>query len=214
MWWAIKQLSVPINYLRIHSGTDFIHSKATYDFVMPGLLACATWTFFWWLSLSFAIFDHPVLVKRIADLLTLMIVFYMAALAAVATFDREGIDEPLEGEPATLKVPDPDDGGKRIEKVLTYRQFISYLFGYLSFLSLILYVYVMACDEGWKRLELHFRPSATVYRVLTGYVDPVLSFVLFAAMWQLIITSLLGIYFLTERIQTLNTKPPTGDTEN
>jgi hypothetical protein len=204
MWWAVKQLSVPLNYLRIRHGAGVFHSKRTYDFVLPLLLSAATCAYFVWLSISFAIFDHPALVKRLSDLLSLMIVFYMAALAAVATFDRKGIDEEMEGDPAVLRVREPN-GAQKVDKVLSYRQFISYLFGYLSFLSLLLYVFIMVSDVGWKRLELHFQDSPLIYCVLTRYFDPVIAFVLFAAIWQLIITSLLGIYFLTERIQTLNT---------
>lgn len=208
MWW-LKQLCVPINYLRIRSGRDWLHSKRVYDFVLPIVLAALTCAYFRWLGISFAIFNHPVLIKRISDLLTLMIVFFMAALAAVATFDREGIDEPLEGEPATLKVQNTENARQRITKILTYRQFISYLFGYLSFLSLVLYVYIMVCDDGWKKLEHYFKSVRWLYGILTDYVDPLLTFVLFTALWQLIITSLLGIYFLTERIQSLS-KPPGG----
>jgi hypothetical protein len=213
MWWAVKQLSIPINYLRIRNGDGWFHSKRTYDFVLPCLLALAACAYFWWLSISFAVFDHPVLIKRISDLLALMIVFYMAALAAVATFDRDGIDNELEGEPAILSVRDPNNADRLIDKTLSYRQFISYLFGYLSFLSLMLYVFVIACEDGWKKLEIHFQPDATIYHVLTTYIDPLLSFLLFAAMSQLVITSLLGIYFLTERIQTLTEKPPDDGSE-
>jgi hypothetical protein len=108
MFWAIKQLSVPLNYLRIRNGEGLLHSKATYDFVLPCSLALISCIYFWWLDISFAVFDHPVLVQRVSDLLTLMIVFYMAALAAVATFDRDGIDEKLEGDPAILIVRNPD----------------------------------------------------------------------------------------------------------
>jgi hypothetical protein len=140
-----------------------------------------------------------------SDLLTLMIVFYMAALAAVATFDREGIDNELEGDPATLRVR---EGGRRVNKNLTYRQFVSYLFGYLAFLSLVLYIFVMAGATGWKKLEAHFQAQPDIHHALATYVDPLLSFMVFVLFWQLIVTSLLGIYFLTERIQTLYTKPP------
>src|SRR5262249_16131539 len=119
MLWALRQLLVPVNYLRIKHGKTLFHSKAVYDFVMPLLLAIATLAGFWWLDISYRLSEHPRLVKSLTDLLALMIVFYMAALAAVATFDREGIDDPLPDNDATLVVKDPD-GGAPQTKVLSY----------------------------------------------------------------------------------------------
>lgn len=210
MWWVVKQLAVPANYLRIRNGHGLFHSKRMYDLVLPVTFAAATCVYFGWLSISFAVFDHPVLVKRISDLLTLMIAFYMAALAAVATFDRKGIDNELDGDPALLSVrnPDPDAKEKRIDKSLSYRQFISYLFGYLSFLSLILYVFILAFDGGWRKFEAHIHTNAALLGFLKDIIDPLLTFILFSGLWQLIFTSLLGIYFLTERVQSLHENPP------
>jgi len=134
MLWAVLQLTVPVRYLRIKHGDGVFHSKIAYDFLFPAILAVVTLAAFMWLDLSLSLTAHPELVKKITDLLTLMIVFYMAALAAVATFDREGIDNPLPDNDATLWVQNPD-GGAWENKVLSYRKFISYLFGYLSFLA-------------------------------------------------------------------------------
>lgn len=205
MWWAIKQLTVPANYLRIKHGRGFFHSKLIYDFVFPALLAVCTLAAFAWLGISFSLTAHPELVKRITDLLALMIVFYMAALAAVATFDRPGIDDLLPNNDATLWVKNPD-GGAWEKKALSYRKFISYLFGYLSFSSLCLFVFLAFLDVGWESLEEHFATNNIVHHALTAYVDPLILLVTFFAIWQLLVTSLLGIYFLTERIQTLNEK--------
>lgn len=205
MWWAIKQLTVPASYLRIKHGRGVFHSKLVYDFVLPTLLAAVTLAAFAWLGISFSLTAHPELVKRITDLLALMIVFYMAALAAVATFDRDGIDNLLPDNDATLWIKNPN-GGAWENKPLSYRKFISYLFGYLSFLSLLLFIFLALLDVGWKDLEKHFESNCTIHHVLTDYIDPAILFATFFAIWQLLVTSLLGIYFLTERIQTLNEK--------
>ena len=205
MWWAIKQLTVPANYLRIKHGRGVFHSKRVYDFVLPALLAVCTLVAFAWLDISFSLTAHPALMKRITDLLALMIVFYLAALAAVATFERQGIDDLLPNNDATLWIRNPD-GGAWEKKALSYRKFISYLFGYLSFLSLFLFVFLAFLDVGWESLEKRFATNSIVLHALTTYVDPLILLATFFAIWQLLITSLLGIYFLTERIQTLNEK--------
>jgi hypothetical protein len=201
MLWAARQLVVPINYLRIRHGETLFRSKAVYDFVLPIILTLATVIVFVWLSISLRLFDHQEVIKRLNDLLTLMIVFYMAALAAVATFDRAGIDDTLKGGDATLRVLHHDTG-EHVVKALTYRQFISYLFGYLSFLSLCLYVFILIFAIGWPALENHFICSS-VHWYLENIFDPVIFTVVFFCLWQLVITSLLGIHFLTERIQSL-----------
>ena len=175
----------------------------TLDFVLPFVLSALTCGAFYWLGIALAPFTHPEMLKRLTDLLALMIVFYMAALAAVATFERKGIDKGLKGEDAILFVRH-HDGGHFVKKKLSYRQFISYLFGFLSFLSLNLYIFIVLISVAWPKLEKHFESHQHIIWVLKNVADPFTFFVLFFFVWQLIITSLLGIYFLTERIQTLN----------
>jgi len=201
MLWALRQLSVPINYLRIRHGDTLFRSKAVYDFVLPIILTLVTCVIFWWLGISQRIFDHKDLVKQLTDLLALMIVFYMAALAAVATFDRKGIDDPLKGGDALLRARHHDTG-EAIDRKLSYRQFISYLFGYLSFLSLCLYIFIIVFALAWPVFEKHFAGTRIEW-YLESIADPAIFAVTFFAVWQLVITSLLGIYFLTERIQSL-----------
>jgi hypothetical protein len=157
---------------------------------------------FIWLGIGLSVFDHNELVKRILDLLALMIVFYMAALAAVATFERKGIDEPLKGDDALLRVRH-HDGGDWVEKKLTYRQFISYVFGFLSFLSLLLYLFIVFMAVAWPEIKSHFSNNYWNF-FISKIADPLMLFAVAFCIWELTITSLLGIYFLTERIQTLN----------
>ncbi len=200
MLWAVKQLLVPINYLRIRHGDRWFRSKKVYDFVFPIILTALTCGVFWLVGISLRVFDHEELIKRLTDLLALMIVFYMAALAAVATFDREGIDTPLKGGDALLKTRHHDTS-EIVDRALTYRQFISYLFGYLSFLSLLLYIFIIVFGVGWPKFESYF--TGRFHSFLECVVDPIIFAATFFAVWQLVITSLLGIYFLTERIQSL-----------
>src|SRR5665213_3486540 len=102
MLWVIRQIFVPCNYLRISHGPSLFQSKMVFDFVLPVLMTIATVAVCVWLGIPLAIFKHTAIVGRLQELLALMIVFYMAALAAVATYDREGIDDPLKGSDATL----------------------------------------------------------------------------------------------------------------
>jgi len=205
MIWAAKQLLTPCNYLRIKQGESLLESKAVYDFLLPAILSIATVCFSLFLSISLSLSDHPALVKSITDLLALLIAFYMAALAAVATFQRDGLDNDMAGSPATLSRISSDDGRKIIQ-TLSYRQFIAYLFGYLSFLSLILFSFLVLFVRSWpiivKKLGHPFWFSNIAY----ASIEFLIYFLFFFALWQLIVTSLLGIHFLAERLQNLGGK--------
>jgi hypothetical protein len=203
MFWAIRQLLVPMKYLYIRHGDRLLQSKAVIDFIMPGICALVMCILFLWLDVRLAIFAHEEFIKRLTDLLALLIAFYMAALAAVATFERKGIDDPLKGGDATLRVLHHDTNTYS-QKALSYRQFISYLFGYLSFICLCLYIFISVVSLGWPALEKHYICNAVITDILVNIVDPVIFFLVIFFVWQLTFTSLLGIYFLTERIQSLN----------
>jgi hypothetical protein len=201
MIWAIRQLLVPLSYLRIREGDRFTQSKAVYDFALPGVLTVISVGLLSWLSVPLVISSHAALVASLSQLLGLLIAFYMAALAAVATFGRDTIDVPLKGGDATLMVRH-HDGGHWVKRVLTYRQFICYLFGYLSFLSLVTFTALIFLQKVWPLLAEKAKPYV-IWGPVTGVLTPVLFVLLFFAIWQLVVTSMLGIYFLSERMQSI-----------
>lgn len=202
MLWPIRQLLVPCNYLRIQHGDSLLESKFVYDFIIPGILTVMTVSGSWWLGIPMTFSKQPNLVNSITQLLALMIGFYLAALAAVATFDRAGIDSPLKGGDATLWVRD-HNGGERKKKTLSYRKFISYMFGYLSFLSLNLFIFIIFLSQAWPKFikKLSFIPNWSNLQKIA--IDPFIYSIVFFAIWQMVITSMLAIYFLADRLQTL-----------
>src|SRR5258706_8987546 len=76
------------------------------------------------------------MVPAFTDLLQVLTGFYIASLAAVATFNKPGLDDPMAGDPPTLR---EDYCAITTVKPLTRRRFLCLLFGYLSWLSLFLY---------------------------------------------------------------------------
>lgn len=204
MIWAARQLLVPCNYLRIKCGETATQSKAVYDFLIPAVLTGATAGVCLVLDVPLSFFQQANLFTSVSSLLAILVGFYMAALAAVATFDRPGIDAPLKGSPATLVVRDHENNGVKVVKTLSYRQFISYLFGYLSFLSFIIYVTLLILNSTWAKITSD-ADEYLVWRWLVPHImTPGIFLVVFFLIWQLFITSLLGIYFLAERLQSLN----------
>jgi len=203
LFWAVRQLCMPCNYLRIRHGESFLESKAVYDFVIPAVLTLLTAGFTALIGSPLTLFGQQTVFQALSGLLAILIGFYMAALAAVATFHREGIDDKMKGGDATLMVASVI-GGEKKPKPLTYRQFISYLFGYASFLSFVIYAFLLVVGSVWPRLVAIAEGFRWWPEIMAIGIGPAVYLLVFFAIWQLFITSLLGIYFLAERIQSLS----------
>lgn len=205
--WAFRQLCVPCNYLRIKHGDKFLESKAVYDFLLPAILSGLTVGVAVLLDMKVTVFGSPAVFQALSGLLSILIGFYMAALAAVATFDRAGIDQPLKGGDAILIVK-AKQGGAPTPKKLSYRQFISYLFGYASFLAFVIYAVLLLAGSAWPKLLAHAEAFRWWPEIMEQVINPLTFVLVFFALWQLFVTSLLGIYFLAERIQSLHDVDP------
>lgn len=205
MKWAVRQLGAPTRYLRIRQGNGWLSSKATYDLVIPGLFALVATAAMWHFQFALGLFQDTGFISGVINLLNLLIAFFIAALAAVATFDRPGLDDPMKGEPALMKRR--NSKGVVKDSILTHRQFICYLFGYLSFSSIMmlltLYAVRLVGPEMVKALDFDVSIAQVViaFRPVARLIGSLMFFFLFG---QIIVTMLLGIYFLADRFQFLD----------
>lgn len=194
MWWT-RQLFSPLVYLRIYQGPDrLFKSKRFYDFVLPIVLGVITGIIQYLLPIQPALIGDGGIFEAISDLLRLLVAFFIAALAATATFDRPTMDEPLRGHPAYLDVWD-SSRQMDVQKSLTRRQFVCHMFGYLAFVSLFLFVCIMFASA------IHPTWNALVEEEVRGIARIIISFGFWIMFWNIIVTTLLGIYFLSDRMQ-------------
>lgn len=117
--------------------------------------------------------------------------FYIAALAAIATFNRPDIDELMPAPTPTIvhKI-----GGEKNEIELTRRRFLTHLFAFLCFESLTVMVICMfASLVGASILGNFIDQAACGIRI--GFV-----FVVLLIFWQMIFGTLLGLYYLGDRL--------------
>lgn len=129
------------------------------------------------------------LVGASSQLLMILPGFYIAALAAIATFSSPTMDQGLDSE-ARLK---RREHGADIERKLTRRRFLCLLFGYLSFLSLVLALLSglpSSLEPARFFQDAEWRNLCRI--VCTGVYG--LFFM------QLISLTLLGLFYLTDRI--------------
>lgn len=205
MKWALRQLAAPVRYLGISQGSGWLTSKLTYDWVIPLTFSAISTLAVSYFRFSLGLFSDTGFISGVINLLNLLIAFFIAALAAVATFDRKGLDDAMKGEPAIMRRR--DSKGIVRDRILTHRQFICYLFGYLSFCSIMLlltlYAIRLAGKEAvsaldWEMPIAHFLVTSSDILKVCG------SLIFFLIFYQIVISMLLGIYFLADRLQFLD----------
>lgn len=180
------KIFVPLSYLRIKN-SQLIPYKLTIPLTLTSLFLLS----YIKSPIGLNIFGENGLIDSINGLLGLLIGFYIASLAAVATFQNENLDKEIQGEKALLE---NIRGGSKYFEELTRRRFLCLLFGYCSFISIFLFllgVFIKLFSDVFVLIiysEYHF---FLVILFLALYM-----FVFF----NLIVTTLLGLYYLTDRI--------------
>lgn len=185
----LYQLTRPISYLLIKDG-----SKRKIDWLLPIMITSLCTILFFSLAIKKQIYGENGLVKDVQGFLQLLPGFYLAALAAIATFDRSDLDDHLPSPTPKIKVI---YNGVRIKIKLTRRRMLSYLFGYLTFESLCLYVFTLVGSVI----------KGNEYYLFGDFQDSVfyLSFVCFNLFfWQMMCVTIFGLYQLCERIHEPN----------
>ncbi len=173
------RLFAPLRYLRIRNP-----EKTRYDFVVPAVAAVCAWGIYLLLEPKPSLFGDTGLLRFARDLLVMAVPFMVGALAAVAMgspgphLDRRpvGAELFLDGE------------------ILTLRQFVCYLLGYLCFLGLVTLGAVVAAGllrdtvVAWTAGS----PNARIVIHSAG------AFVLSGMLSALSVTVLWALYFLTD----------------
>lgn len=119
--------------------------------------------------------------------------FYIAALAAIATFARSDIDTLMPGNPPPRILSEDNRGVVNLIE-LTRRRFLSLLFSFLTIECIFLTFMSIAMISGSPAF-LMILPSVA-YPIAFG----VAVFVYFLVLFQLLIATLWGLYYLGERI--------------
>ncbi len=173
-----KRLLAPLRYLVIHHP-----EKTYYDFALPAVWAGLIFIGYWSIEPKLALFGEAGLLKLVRDLLIMAVPFMVGALAAVAMGSPGGrLDLRLAGSEIRL------DG-----EVLSARQFVCYLLGYLCFLGIAVLIGAVVATVAhdavlqWTADNPHIRLGVR----LAGTA------ILFVGLSSLTVTVLWSLYFLT-----------------
>jgi hypothetical protein len=139
------------------------------------------------------------LLSNILTLLAALPGFFIAALAAVATFNRPEMDQEMPAPCPSIAIYRE---GQWLDVNLTRRTFLTYLFSYLSVLSLLA---AALCIGGqvvgpWVASMLGAMAPGNWKTLATWALPGAFIFALFSVCASMLVSTLHGIYFIAERI--------------
>jgi hypothetical protein len=179
--YILYQLSRPFSYLKIRH-----EDKWVYDWFLPTLLTVTTLLFLHFKVPFESIGGEDGVISNLTSFVANLPGFFIAALAAVATFNKNDIDQPMANPP---KINILYEGGFLMVD-MTRRRFLCVLFSYLTAVSVFLVIFA---NIGLRTAVI------TEYHILATWVAVTIFFLMF---WQMILATILGLYYLGERLHS------------
>lgn len=183
----LYQLSRPLAYLWIKEKSK---NKIVIDWCLPIVVSSLVVFLYYILPLKTAIVGKDGLLTTMQGFLQIMPGFYLAALAAISTFNKVDLDYKLPTPSPSITIKEK---GVDVVIELTRRRFLNYLFCYLTFISIALYVVIIFTNG----IAHNFVLISELYLIgLRGGF--IFFFLLF--FFQMILVTTFGLYQLCERI--------------
>ncbi|WP_313129508.1 hypothetical protein [Pseudescherichia vulneris] len=174
---SIKKMLTPVDYVRIKHP-----EKRVFDFAIPLILSLVITAFIFTLDRPIALIAKDGLISVVNGILQILSGFYIASMAAVATFQKKGMDNIMDGAPPTLNGKD-----------LTRRKFLTYLFGYLAFSSIFMYL-----SGGGLQLLSATISNVAIFKIV--FVKFILVAIYIFIILNIICTTILGMYFMIDKM--------------
>lgn len=193
MWW-LRQISTPLRYWSIRQKKP--DRKLFFDLYLPlltGVVAAIVCHIF---DLYSSILSENGVYSNLVRILELLAAFFIAALAAVSTFQNSEVEGYLRGnERNPLTIPVWVASRNEFVRVrVTRRQFLCHMFGYLAFITIIFIAAVNIARFFISNFQLPFND------LIISVVNFILAFGFWAAVANIFFTTLMGLAFLTDRL--------------
>lgn len=183
----LYQLLRPAAYLQIE------HPKKFYfDWVIPVAATLITVVIVMSLRGGVVVWGGGGLIERLTGFVQTLPGFYIAALAAIATFNRQDIDRHIPAPTPEIEVM---IGGKRNTIKLTRRRFLCMLFAFLTAESILISILGIGFISFASGVRAAVPESAHFYVSMAAAATVIFLF------WQLIVATALGLYYLGDRLQ-------------
>ena len=181
----IYQLSRPISYLAIKD-----KAKWKIDWLLPLIISISCSAIFFTLPIEKTIYGNDGFIRDLQGFLQILPGFYLAALAAIATFNKNDLDFHLPPPTPQIEIIIQN---QKILINLTRRIMLSDLFGYLTFLSLMIYIFIVVGSIMAPNSSFLFKNYYEPIKIISFFVGNLF-------FWQMIIITIFGLYQLCDRI--------------
>lgn len=175
------QLLRPFSYLNIKHEDKWI-----YDWLLPLFFTIITCTIILLCIPIKNVTNSDGLISELTSFVSNLPGFFIAALAAVATFNKNDIDE-LMSNPPKIEIL---HHGNPMMIEMTRRRFLCVLFSYLTAISIFIVLFT--------RISLSITFSTEVDSIASWLG----TFTYFFFVWQMLLATVLGLYYLGERLHT------------
>ncbi len=186
----------PASYLRVRQGERplFFSDKALVDLWGPLIFSFFIIILFYMTGANLPFFESERgILIQFKQFFGFMAGFFIASLAAVATFDKSEMDKFIEGEGASVEIR---KGGKLTTHQLTRRRFLCFLFGYLSWLSICLFIACLIIPYAQPSLNNAFKFNSVIKPYCDGTLITLACFVIL----HYISVTFYGLYYLVDRM--------------
>ena len=183
---SLRRLAAPLNYVRIKHPT-----KSNYDLWIPLIITMLMLILFYLAPFQIDLYSNKGIIHIITSIIGILTGFFIASLAAVSTFNKPSMDEKLPGSDMTLTVL---RNGVQQTELMTPRKLLSYLFGYLSFISIIIYF------SGELAILMAPDIKAALPPIASNITEWIFAFIYLFLFNNLITNTFTGIFFMSDHI--------------
>ncbi|ASF48086.1 hypothetical protein [Methylovulum psychrotolerans] len=189
----LRHLLRPISYLSIDHKL-----KWEVDWLYPLILAIFSTILLFGLKQfgQVSLYADNGIIAKILGFVQVLPGFYIAALAAIATFNKTDIDKIM---PTPAPRIDIIVHGQSVAIELTRRRFLCSMFAFLTAESLMLIVLAIFAQSAYMPLKAIIQESWQVW--VSGFFI----MIFFLLFWQMIVASFWGLYYLGERLHQPDT---------
>lgn len=186
----LTELARPLSYLTIRHPDNTVHLINWVIPIVAGLLYAVVWHF---TRLNIDTFGSAGLLSKIVSFVQSLPGFYLAALAAVATFNNAHLDKLMPGDAPQAKVL---YHGKLTLVSLTRRRMLSLMFSYLVALSFVVTLLAIFATSFAAPLKPKLGADA-LHAWKIGFMG-----VYVTLFTQMLCVTLWGLFYLGERVHT------------
>lgn len=176
--------------------------KFFWDFVYPACIAAIAGAILWFFRIDITFTGSDGVLRQTNSLLAVLAGFYIASLTAISALPIQTLDEKMAGTAPTMTVV--QKGKKYSDVPLKRREFLRYLFGYLSTATIILFFVGIVTDLLYAPVIERFQLEGDILE--SAKIGFAVAYIFSLA--NVIINTLIAVYYLSDRIHK-----PVNETE-